>query len=400
MKLGIRDWREESERAIEGICKGAREMKGKKLAFSAKSSLAIAVVELELAFSYFIGEPALPSRALYEMFSLSLWVHTSACSDTNKKIKLARSSNDSKLELFDSYLDSTLEDPGADCDSTDFSFEYLNMPLEELMSAEPHSMKMKKKLDIRENQCNEKATDLCDVGINMMTDDLNLAQDQATVRDLSESSYEQANTWSELNFQVTKLIEENLKQQVELARRNIQKKVVINRLRSQLEHLKSENKALQSSISRLKVGEKPNQLQMAKLKKCFQVSSFDKVDHDWNSSVVAFSAPANTVADTTPIFNIEAVKCLLDRLWELIYQVLVILFIAFDVLRSKGYQYVVNRPHTCVTISILDLFLYLETTFSNFNNHSIKAFSLCQTWKQLSEYIPLSWSSLELTVRS
>ncbi|KAJ9132877.1 hypothetical protein P3X46_033703 [Hevea brasiliensis] len=198
----------------------------------------------------------------------------SGCSDTNKKIKLARSSNDSKLELFDSYLDSILEDPGADCDSTDFSFEYLNMPLEELMSAEPHSMKMKKKLDIRENQCNEKATDLCDVGINMMTDDLNLAQDQATVRDLSKSSYEQANTWSELNFQVTKLIEENLKQQVELARRNIQKKVVINRLLSQLEHLKSENKALQSSTSRLKVGEKPNQLQMSKLKKMFSGKFF------------------------------------------------------------------------------------------------------------------------------
>ncbi|KAF2301800.1 hypothetical protein GH714_029426 [Hevea brasiliensis] len=81
------------------------------------------------------------------------------------------------------------------------------------MSTEPHaqSMEMKMKLDSRENHCNEGAKDLCDQnGVNVKIDDSNSVQNQATVSDLSENSYEQANRWSELKFQVTKLMEENL----------------------------------------------------------------------------------------------------------------------------------------------------------------------------------------------
>ncbi|KAF2301813.1 hypothetical protein GH714_029508 [Hevea brasiliensis] len=201
----------------------------------------------------------------------------SACSDTNEKTRLIPSSTNSELKLFDSYLDSILEDPDADCDNTDFNFEYLNKLVEKLMSTEPHaqSMEMKMKLDSRENHCNEGAKDLCDQnGVNVKMDDSNSVQNQATVRDLSENSYEQANRWSELKFQVTKLMEENLKQQVELARRNIQKRVVINRLQSELEHLKGENRALQNCINCLKVGEKPNQFQTSKLKRIFSSKFF------------------------------------------------------------------------------------------------------------------------------
>jgi hypothetical protein len=56
-------------------------------------------------------------------------------------------------------------------------------------------------------------------------------------------------------------MEENLRQQAELARRNIEKKLVIDKLRLQLEHLKAENRSLQGCISCSKDGEKRNSLQ-------------------------------------------------------------------------------------------------------------------------------------------
>lgn len=202
---------------------------------------------------------------------------SSACSNINEQTRYIRTSTNSELELFDSYLDSILADPGADCDDTGFNFEHLNKLVEELMSTEPHtqSMKMKKKLDIGENNYYEDTIELRDKkGINVTMDNSNLFQDQATVTCLPENSYEQVIGWSELQFQVTKLVEENLKQQVELARRNIQKRVVINRLRSQLEHLKGENRALQSCISCLKGEEKPSQFQTPKLRKIFSSRFF------------------------------------------------------------------------------------------------------------------------------
>lgn len=85
---------------------------------------------------------------------------------------------------------------------------------------------------------------------------------QAAARDFSEGSgYAWDNTWCELKFQITNLTEENLRQQAELARRNIEKKLIIDKLRLQLEHLKAENRSLQGCISCSKDGEKRHSLQ-------------------------------------------------------------------------------------------------------------------------------------------
>ncbi|KAJ6754553.1 PROTEIN NETWORKED 4A [Salix purpurea] len=150
---------------------------------------------------------------------------------SNKDTPL-ESSDNSNLEISDSYPQFVVEDPEIKCDSANFDVEYLDKLVDELMLTEECKMKLKEKL-------------------------------QATARDFSEGSgYEWDNTWCELRFQITNLMEENLQQQTELARRNIEKKLVIDKLRLQLEHLKAENRSLQNCISCLKVGEKRKSLQI------------------------------------------------------------------------------------------------------------------------------------------
>ncbi|KAK2666034.1 hypothetical protein Ddye_004608 [Dipteronia dyeriana] len=51
------------------------------------------------------------------------------------------------------------------------------------------------------------------------------------------------NAWPELKFQVTKLLEENLRQLAELLKRNDEKRKIITELQAQLEHSKSEKRA-------------------------------------------------------------------------------------------------------------------------------------------------------------
>ncbi|KAE8689395.1 Tetratricopeptide repeat (TPR)-like superfamily protein [Hibiscus syriacus] len=58
--------------------------------------------------------------------------------------------------------------------------------------------------------------------------------------EFQKGGFGKVNTW----FRVTKLMEETLRQQAELLRRNEEKRETINRLRLKLEHLKSENKIL------------------------------------------------------------------------------------------------------------------------------------------------------------
>ncbi|KDP41841.1 hypothetical protein JCGZ_26859 [Jatropha curcas] len=188
----------------------------------------------------------------------------SSSSNADTKRRLLGSSNDSPFDLFDSCVEcnSIRGNPHVDCDNTNFDFEYLNKLIAELMSTEPHNKKMKMKIEIRENLCYEKAIDLCDKeDIHITMDDYQLV-------------HEQVNPWSELKHQATKLMEENLQQLIELARRNIEKRVIINKLRFQLEQLKGENRALQSSISCLKVGGKSNQLQISKFRRLFSVKRF------------------------------------------------------------------------------------------------------------------------------
>ncbi|OMO99356.1 hypothetical protein COLO4_13346 [Corchorus olitorius] len=79
-------------------------------------------------------------------------------------------------------------------------------------------------------------------------------------------SSERENIQFQLKFQFTKLMEENLRQQAELLRRNDEKRETIKELRLQLEHLKSENRTLQKCLSCSKMGVKRSHSQTSRSK--------------------------------------------------------------------------------------------------------------------------------------
>ncbi|KAJ6777042.1 PROTEIN NETWORKED 4A [Salix koriyanagi] len=147
--------------------------------------------------------------------------------DSNKETPI-ESSDNSNLEISDSYPQFVVEDPEIKCDSANFDVEYLDKLVDELMLTEECKMKLKEKREIGENQMDKRGRDI----------------------------------FPSRKFQITNLMEENLQQQTELARRNIEKKLVIDKLRLQLEHVKAENRSLQNCISCLKVGEKRKSLQI------------------------------------------------------------------------------------------------------------------------------------------
>ncbi|XP_011045807.1 PREDICTED: uncharacterized protein LOC105140611 [Populus euphratica] len=180
--------------------------------------------------------------------------------DSNKDTPI-ESSDNSNSEILDSHPQYVVEDPEIKCDSTNFDVEYLDKLVDELMLTEECKMKLKAKREIRENQMDKKGRDFFRVE-SISTNMNDYGEVQATARDFSEGSgFEWDNTWCELKFQITNLMEENLQHQAELARRNIEKKLVIDKLRLQLEHLKAENRSLQGCISCSKDGEKRNSLQ-------------------------------------------------------------------------------------------------------------------------------------------
>ncbi|CAN1839047.1 hypothetical protein LINPERHAP1_LOCUS35643 [Linum perenne] len=82
---------------------------------------------------------------------------------------------------------------------------------------------------------------------------------------LSQDVQDKETNWPELKFQASKLMEENLWYQAELARRNVEKKVTIDRLQLQVEHLKRQNTALLDCVSFFKMGKKPRRSSTSKL---------------------------------------------------------------------------------------------------------------------------------------
>ncbi|KAG6742716.1 hypothetical protein D5086_030389 [Populus alba] len=155
--------------------------------------------------------------------------------DSNKDTVI-ESSNSSSLEVSDSDPEYVVEDPEIHFDNTNSDTERLNKIVDEMMSTEECKMKLKTKTEIGENQMDKKATDFCQVEDNRTyMNDNGIAK--AIARAFSEGgSYEWENIWYELKFQITNLKEENLRQQAELARRNIEKRLVIDKLRLELEH--------------------------------------------------------------------------------------------------------------------------------------------------------------------
>lgn len=71
--------------------------------------------------------------------------------------------------------------------------------------------------------------------------------------------------WNELNSQVTMLMEENLQHQEELTRRNNEKREAIKELQQQIRCLKSEKRALQSSVRFTKEKSKPYRSPISRL---------------------------------------------------------------------------------------------------------------------------------------
>ncbi|KAJ4846063.1 hypothetical protein Tsubulata_002585 [Turnera subulata] len=164
------------------------------------------------------------------------------------KSRLGETPDNADLEICVSHPQSIIGDNNVEYESIIFSKAYLNKLPEELVSTKDCKMKVEMDTEIRENQ----------VTSFRKIEDMRTKMVQATVKDFSDGSNDQETTWSEVKF--TKLMEENLQQQAELARRNIEKKKIIDRLQLQLEQLKVENKGLQSCISCLKVGEKHEKL--------------------------------------------------------------------------------------------------------------------------------------------
>ncbi|KAJ9186134.1 hypothetical protein P3X46_005669 [Hevea brasiliensis] len=81
-----------------------------------------------------------------------------------------------------------------------------------------------------------------------------------------DDSEEKENIWNQTRQKVSKLIEDNLKQQNELIRRNEEKREVMKQLRAQINRLMEENRALKSCLPSYKVDMKRNESRVSKLK--------------------------------------------------------------------------------------------------------------------------------------
>ncbi|KAK1566474.1 hypothetical protein Q3G72_000438 [Acer saccharum] len=166
---------------------------------------------------------------------------SSSSSNSRKKIqqssynqrRVARSFNVPKLEAFDSNSDSVVEDPDVECSTAHADFEYLNKIADELMSNEPCKMNFKT-TEIRDHEMDKETTKIPN-------------HEEMKINGFVIGSSGWENAWPELKFQVTKLLEENLRQLGELLKRNDEKRKIINELRAQLEYSKSEKRACLSS---------------------------------------------------------------------------------------------------------------------------------------------------------
>ncbi|XVF16116.1 hypothetical protein REPUB_Repub10bG0003700 [Reevesia pubescens] len=166
-------------------------------------------------------------------------------------------SDDPIWEASDSHPESIVDDP--DFEHYRSNFEYLNKLADDLILAEQKQCNVS--FMRKPEQTNIEFSDEEDVvlKINEFQRFKPKAADQFQM-----GSSERENTWFQLKFQFTKLMEENLRQQAELLRRNDQKRETINKLRLQLEHLKSENKTHKKCLHCSKIGVKRNHSQTSR----------------------------------------------------------------------------------------------------------------------------------------
>ncbi|XWS43953.1 hypothetical protein CRYUN_Cryun15aG0002700 [Craigia yunnanensis] len=177
---------------------------------------------------------------------------------TNER-RVMEASDEPMWEASDSHPASVLDDH--DFEHYRSNFEYLNKLADDLILTEQRNMSSMRKPE----QTNREFSDEEDVVLKIN----GFQRFKPKAAEFQKGSSERKNTWFQLKFQFTKLMEENLRQQAELLRRNDEKRQTINGLRLQLEQLKSENKALQKCPHCSKVGVKRNHSQTSRSTRLF-----------------------------------------------------------------------------------------------------------------------------------
>lgn len=176
--------------------------------------------------------------------------------------RVVRSFSDPKLVAFDSTSEPVFGDPDVQYNNIHFHFEYLNRLADELMSTDSFENVLETETEIKDNDKGKETTEVPNKE-KMKINGSDISE--ATTEEFLTGSFEWKNTWHELKFRVTKLMQESLRQQAELLKRNEDKRKTIKALRAQMEHLRSQNRALQSSLRFSKVEVKSNRFHMPRL---------------------------------------------------------------------------------------------------------------------------------------
>ncbi|KAF8390730.1 hypothetical protein HHK36_025257 [Tetracentron sinense] len=186
--------------------------------------------------------------------------------NSTKRLNGSSSDSNSKLEAPDSHPESVVEDPAIECDASNFDFESLNKLTDELMSIGPNKLNSKLKFEVGDSQKDGNiavATDT--LGVNKKMN--GFESGRYIVRDLPMGgSLDRESMWSQPTVQVSKLMEDNMRLQAELIRRNDEKREVIKDLSFKLYRQMDQNRAQQSCLRCSKAGVKQNQSQISKLK--------------------------------------------------------------------------------------------------------------------------------------
>ncbi|KAF9626308.1 hypothetical protein IFM89_032157 [Coptis chinensis] len=141
---------------------------------------------------------------------------------------------------------------------TKFDVVYLENAEDGLVSTEPSEMNLKKTVQNGEHERDGESK----VGFDTKEIENSVCQSEDFAVDMDREKM-----WANLRSQVSMLMEDNLRQQAELIRRNDEKRNAIKDLCYHLEKLTDENKTLKSCCLRCsKVGKKQNQSQLSKLR--------------------------------------------------------------------------------------------------------------------------------------
>lgn len=167
-----------------------------------------------------------------------------------------------KMDSLDSRPESAVTDPEVEFDN--FHFEILDKLANGIVLDEPTSANLNLTKPIS-GEIHEKHTD-----VPTIEEIIPVIHGSETDREVNGDDWTEhlgwEMNWNELKEQVTKLTEENLQKQAELVKRNEENRGIIRGLRSQLNGLKAENKALQDCLVRSKAVPKGIQFQMTRLK--------------------------------------------------------------------------------------------------------------------------------------